>query len=161
MPARSRAAVAPDIAAVADAMVAGATNRFAEVVALAQGTERRIEGDLSASAIDPHAALALGRGDCTSHAILFVALAHARGIDARVVTGYRIDGARMVRHRWAIAEVDGTWIAVDPTYGEAPAAARLLGLAVHAESAAELAIVDSLAFSGMTHAHARVLPWHE
>ena len=38
-------------------------------------------------------------------------------------------------------------MAVDPTYGEAPARPRLLGLAVHDASAAQLAIVDDMAFA--------------
>jgi transglutaminase-like putative cysteine protease len=159
--AQPRPAVSPEVAVLADTITRGATDRRAEVLALARGTERLIEDDLGAGAVDSRAALALGRGDCTAHAILFVALAHARGISARVVTGYRVDGARLVRHRWAIAQLDRGWIAVDPTYGEAPAAPRLLGLAVHGETAAELAVVDSLAFSGMADAHAHILPWRE
>lgn len=158
---RPRAAVSPDIASLADAITRGATDRTGEVVALTRGTARLIEDDLGASAPDARATLALGRGDCTSHATLFVALARARGFDARVVTGYRIDGPRLVRHRWAIAEVDHRWVAVDPTHGEAPASPRLLGLAVHGDTAAELAVVDSLAFSGMADASARILPWRD
>jgi len=90
---------------------------------------------------------------------VFAAFAAARGFDVRLVTGYRLaddaSGHRLVRHRWAVARVDDRWIAIDPTYGEAPAAPVLLGLATHGAGAAEIAIVDELAFSGFDGATAR------
>jgi len=130
-----------------------------EVAALAAATPSLIDGDLSAPGTTADAALALGRGDCTAHAILFATLAAARGIPTRLVTGFRIDGDHMVRHRWVIAWLGDRWMAVDPTFGEAPAQPRLIGLAVHGASAAELAVVDTVAFAGLHDAHARLLPW--
>ena len=127
----------------------------AELDALVRATDRLIDDDLSAPVTEARAALALGRGDCTAHAVLFYELAHARGIPAKVVTGYRLDDDRLVRHRWALAAVDGVWLAVDPTHGEVPAQARLLGLLAHGPSAAELALVDETAFAGFAQAVAR------
>lgn len=130
-----------------------------EVAALAAATPSLIGGDLSAPSTTADAALALGRGDCTAHAVLFATLAAARGIPTRLVTGFRIDGDHLVRHRWVIAWLGDRWIAVDPTFGEAPARPRLIGLAVHGPSAAELAVVDTVAFAGLRDARARLLPW--
>ncbi len=151
--------VDPEMSSVAAAVVraAGAHGQRAEVVALARATARLLEDDLSAPGLEAGTALALGRGDCTAHAALFAALARARGIATRLVTGYRLDGRRLVRHRWAVAAVDGAWIAVDPANGEAPAHADLLGLAIHGGSAAELAVVDEMTFSGMSGARARFI----
>lgn len=124
-----------------------------QVLALTRATDTLLDDDLSAPTTHARAALALGRGDCTSHALLFQALASARGIRSKLVTGYRLDAGRLVRHRWAIAAVDGVWIAVDPTYGEAPARPVLLGLAVHGGSSPDLAFVDETVFIGLSSAH--------
>lgn len=120
-----------------------------QAFALARASAQLLEDDLGAPGVGAHSALAQGRGDCTAHALLFSALARERGIPTRLVTGYRFDGARLVRHRWAVVAVDGRWIAVDPTHGEAPATPHLIGLAVHGPRAAELALADDLAFAGL------------
>lgn len=134
---------------------AGAGDVRAEVIALARATDSLIIDDYATSSANPRASLALGRGDCTTHATVFAALATARGIPTKLVTGFRVDEQRMVRHRWALAAVGGAWIAVDPTYGEAPARPRLLGLATHGPTASELAVIDDAAFIGFTAARAR------
>jgi len=142
------------MAALAAAIVSesGARAPMQEIAALARYTDRLIEDDLAVASADARTAFALGRGDCTAHATVFAAFAAARGFEVRLVTGYRLtpadDGHRLVRHRWAIARVDDLWIAVDPTYGEAPAAALDLGLAIHGASAAEIALIDELTFAG-------------
>ncbi|RMH43225.1 MAG: hypothetical protein D6689_05625 [Deltaproteobacteria bacterium] len=152
---------APDGAgAIAAAIVeeAGAATPMDEVRALARYTDRFIADDLGSPTVDARAAFALGRGDCTAHAAVFAALGQARHIDVRLVTGYRLtdtdEGWRLVRHRWAIARVDGRWLPVDPTYGEAPARAVLLGLAVHGAAPADIAVVDEVAFAGLRGARA-------
>ena len=146
---------------MADAIVAESRARTPseELSALARYTDRLIENDLTAPPPDARTAFALGRGDCTAHATVFAAFATARGFDVRLVTGFRLsdtdDGHRLVRHRWAVARIDDRWISVDPTYGESPASAVLLGLTAHGATAAELAIVDELAFAGFDGATAR------
>lgn len=146
----------PRVAELARRIVqaAHAQSTRAEVMALARATAELIEDDLGSPGTSARAALALGRGDCTTHATLFAALARTRHIPVRLVTGYRLDAGRLVRHRWAIARVDGMWMAVDPTYGEAPALPRLLGLAVHDDSTADMAMVDDVAFAGFGSARA-------
>jgi hypothetical protein len=135
---RSRAAPGAALGPVADLVTAVA---------------RDVVDDLGA----PLLAADTTRGDCTAHAVAFVRRAGAAGIAARVVTGYRVDGDRLVRHRWALARVADVWIAVDPTFGEAPAAPRLIGLAVHGDSAAELALADA-AYTGLAAATASLSP---
>lgn len=126
-----------------------------QAFALARATAGLLADDLGAPEGDALATLMLGRGDCTAHALLFAALARARGIPARLVTGFRADGGRLVRHRWAIVAVEGSWLAVDPTHGEAPSAARLVGLAVHGTRTAELALADDVAFAGLAQIRAQ------
>ena len=76
--------------------------------------------------------LAEGRGDCTEHALLFVALARAAGIPARQVHGLvHTDtgaGPALYWHEWAEILLDGRWVAVDPTFGQFPADATHLAL---------------------------------
>ncbi len=151
--------VPPRYRQLAEQIVGAPGSSLGEVSALAAATPSLVAGDLSAPGSTADAALALGRGDCTAHAVLFATLAAARGIPTRLVTGFRIDGAQLVRHRWVIAWLGDRWMAVDPTFGEAPAQPRLIGLAVHGTTAAELAVVDTVAFAGLRDARARLLPW--
>jgi predicted transglutaminase-like cysteine proteinase len=71
------------------------------------------------------------QGDCTEHSVLFIALARAAGVPARIVLGlaYMNDPSRgpaFVMHQWAEA-YSGGWIPVDPTFGLLPAdAARIV-----------------------------------
>lgn len=71
------------------------------------------------------------QGDCTEHSVLFVALARAAGVPARIVLGlaYMNDpqrGPSFVMHQWAEAFAGG-WIPVDPSFGLLPAdAARIV-----------------------------------
>jgi transglutaminase-like putative cysteine protease len=91
----------------------------------------RITPDLGASATSARDATAATAGDCTTYALVYAALATERGIPTRVVTGLRIDGDRLVRHRWAISWTGRAWIAVDAAFGAAPAGGDLIGLALH------------------------------
>jgi len=91
-----------------------------------------------------HAIFAADDGDCNAHAVAFASRA---SVPAKLVTGWRVDGARLVRHRWALAQIGDRWIPIDPSYDEAPAAPRLIGLAITDDTAAGLALGD-LAFSG-------------
>ena len=65
-------------------------------------------------------ALKSARGDCTEHAVLFVALARALGIPARVAVGiaYWPPGDGFGWHAWAEVWADGRWATVDPTWNQ-------------------------------------------
>jgi transglutaminase-like putative cysteine protease len=75
--------------------------------------------------------LAAGRGDCTEHSLLFVALARAAGIPARTVHGLVAadlgDTPALYWHQWAQVWV-GEWLDVDPTFGQPVADATHLAL---------------------------------
>ena len=118
----------------------GATSPADEIARLARGTARRLAGVPGA--------------DCVRHAALFSSLARARGHAVRLVTGYRLDGRRLVRHAWATVQLGGRARPIDPTSGE-PAGARHFPLAVHGSAAAEVALASELAYAGLTGARAR------
>ena len=64
-------------------------------------------------------------GDCSEHALLFVALCRAAGIPARRCSGYVCVGSLWGAHAWSEIWV-GEWIAADPTTGEIVPGARYL-----------------------------------
>jgi len=97
---------------------------------LVAAVRARITPDLARSPASSRDGNAIA-GDCTTFALAYAALAAARGIPTRVVTGLRVDGDRLVRHRWAVSWTGTRWIAVDAAFGAAPAGGDLIGLAVH------------------------------
>jgi hypothetical protein len=72
-------------------------------------------------------------GDCNEHATLYVAMARAAGVPARLVTGLvQLRGA-FYYHAWAevyiATKTSGLWLPVDPTLNQFPADATHLRLA--------------------------------
>jgi hypothetical protein len=63
------------------------------------------------------------RGVCASYAYAFNALANAAGVETVVVAGDVVNGGP---HAWNKVKVDGTWLAVDPTWNDSPDANRFL-----------------------------------
>jgi hypothetical protein len=106
-------------------------DRTSEILALVAYVGARIAPDLGAHASSARDASSATAGDCTTFALAYAALAARRSIPTRVVTGMRVDGDRLVRHRWAVSWTGRAWIAVDAAFGAAPAGGDLIGLAVH------------------------------
>ncbi len=74
-------------------------------------------------------------GDCNEHSALFVSLARAAGIPARLAAGVvytdRIDGEpAFYYHAWPEVQLGGAtpWVPVDPTFGQFPADATHIKL---------------------------------
>ena len=123
-------ALGPRLPGALPAGIAGA-DRTREIAALVAGVQQRIVPDLGASIATPRDASAATAGDCTTFALAYAATAQRAQIPTRVVTGLRVDGERLVRHRWAVSWTGRAWIAVDAAFGRAPAGGDLIGLAVH------------------------------
>lgn len=64
-------------------------------------------------------------GDCNEHTQLFVALARAVGIPARVTAGLAYLDGKFYYHAWPEILLND-WVAVDPTFGQFPADAAHL-----------------------------------
>ncbi|MEJ2203460.1 MAG: transglutaminase-like domain-containing protein [Gemmatimonadota bacterium] len=60
------------------------------------------------------------RGDCNEHTVLYVALARALGLPARTAVGLVYVNDAFFYHAWPEVWL-GEWVAVDPTFGQAPA----------------------------------------
>lgn len=68
------------------------------------------------------ASLTSRKGNSQTRARLYTALARAAGIPTRFVSGlFSLDGKGFLYHSWAESLLDGQWVAVDPTYNQAPA----------------------------------------
>ena len=63
-----------------------------------------------------YAALVLKNATCQGYCVSLYRLLREAGIDCRVVTGTASDGEGAELHAWVIAEVDGLWYNLDPTW---------------------------------------------
>lgn len=106
-------------------------DRSRDIRAVVATVKSRIVPDLGARIATPRDASSATAGDCTTFALAYAAIAQRLAIPTRVVTGLRVDGDRLVRHRWAVSWTGIAWIAVDAAFGAAPAGGDLIGLAVH------------------------------
>jgi hypothetical protein len=68
-------------------------------------------------------------GDCNEHTVLYVAMARALGLPARTAVGLVYLDGGFFYHAWPEVWL-GEWVAVDPTFGEAPASAAHLRFVV-------------------------------
>ncbi|MEO6878149.1 MAG: transglutaminase-like domain-containing protein, partial [Gemmatimonadaceae bacterium] len=64
-------------------------------------------------------------GDCNEHTQLFVAMARAAGIPARIAAGLAYVDGKFYYHAWPEILL-GDWVPVDPTFGQFPADASHL-----------------------------------
>ncbi len=62
-----------------------------------------------------------GGASCRERTARYLALAAARGLSGRHAVGLAFDGKALVWHEWAELRVEGRWIPVDPSFGQAPA----------------------------------------
>jgi transglutaminase-like putative cysteine protease len=68
------------------------------------------------------------QADVDGHTLLFVALARAAGLPARPVSGILLADGKFYLHSWAEVFL-GSWVPVDPTWGEFPASANRVRMA--------------------------------
>ena len=66
-------------------------------------------------------------GDCTEHTVLFIALARAAGIPARICSGLVFSKDAFYYHFWPEVYV-GKWVQMDPTFGQIVADANHIQL---------------------------------
>jgi len=106
-------------------------DRTRAIIALVADVRDRIVPDLAATPGSARTAAVAISGDCTTFALSYAALAIAHAIPTQVVTGFRVDGDRLIRHRWAVSWTGRAWIAVDAAFDAVPAGGDLVGVAIH------------------------------
>lgn len=109
---------APAIRAKAQEILDGEMNSWRAAEKLCQWvhtamTEKKMSGGFGSSLT----ALESLSGDCTEHTVLFIALARAAGIPARICSGVVYMKDAFYYHFWPEVYV-GSWVQMDPTFGQ-------------------------------------------
>lgn len=124
---------APEIGRLAQVVAGDARGAYEAAVRLSREVHDRLEKAYGASHDRASDVLAAGKGDCTEHSVLFVALARFLGIPARGVHGlvyarYEDGTDALYWHAWVEVRSAGEWIAMDPTFGQPVADATHVAL---------------------------------
>lgn len=122
---------APQIKAAARRAVGDAKDVFTATSRLAHFVFGHVQDAYVPAYSNALEAFQSARGDCTEHSVLFVALARALGIPARVAVGiaYWPPGNGFGWHAWAEVYAGGQWYSVDPTWDQPIADATHIKLA--------------------------------
>jgi len=123
-----------DIIAEAQRAVRGITGRRAQAERLTRAVNAMLEKKPTVSLPSAREVLRTRIGDCNEHTALFVAMARAVGIPARIAVGLVFVRGAFYYHAWPEAYVDeggrrGLWLPVDPTLNQFPADATHIRLA--------------------------------
>jgi transglutaminase-like putative cysteine protease len=123
----------PDVRGLAERIVGATPGTWAASRKLVKGVHDRLEKVYGQSRDRASEVLRAAKGDCTEHALLFLALARATGIPARGVHGlvyanYGDAGPGLYWHAWAEVRVGDEWIPVDPTFDQDVADATHIAL---------------------------------
>lgn len=124
---------APEVLAEAQKAVSGATGSRSRAEHLVRHVNSIIEKKPTISLPSALEVLRTRVGDCNEHTALFVAMARALGIPARVAVGLVHLRGGFYYHAWAEVYVEdppgrGLWLAADPTLNQFPADATHIRL---------------------------------
>ena len=124
----------PEIRAEAGRAVGGITDRRAQAERLTRFVNGLLEKKPTVSIPSAREVLRTRVGDCNEHTALFVAMARAVGIPARISVGLVFVHGAFYYHAWPEVYIDeggnrGLWLPVDPTLNEFPADATHIRLA--------------------------------
>ena len=119
--------------------IAGDTKDVLEIINRLVGW---IQANIQKSPVDVFSALDVletKKAECQGHAYLYTAFARALGIPTRVVNGlaYSDELKGFLYHSWNESLIGGTWLSVDPTFGQVGVDATHIKL-LEGESTAEL-----------------------
>jgi transglutaminase-like putative cysteine protease len=124
---------APAIVALAKEVAGDAKGAYEAARRISAHVHGRLEKAYGASHDRASDVLEAGKGDCTEHTVLTVALARAAGIPARAVHGlvyaeYDDGTPALYWHAWPEIRSAGEWIPLDPTFGQPVADATHVAL---------------------------------
>jgi transglutaminase-like putative cysteine protease len=125
---------APEIRAEAEAAIRGASNTRERAERLTRYVNALLDKKPTVSLPSAREVLRTKVGDCNEHTALYVAMARAAGIPARIAVGLVFIHGAFYYHAWPEVYVDetagrGLWLPVDPTLNQFPADATHLRLA--------------------------------
>lgn len=130
-PTISLPAAHPEIVARARAVVGDAPDRLEAAKRLHDFVFDYLEKIPTIGVPDGLTVLRSGRGDCNEHTALYVSLARAVGVPARIAAGLVYSdrlGDAFYYHAWPEVQLGGPteWVPIDPTFGQFPADATHL-----------------------------------
>ena len=119
---------APAIRAKAEEILDGEVNSWRAAEKLCEWvhtaiTDKKMSGGFGSSLT----VLETLSGDCTEHTVLFISLARAAGIPARICSGITFAKDAFYYHFWPEVYV-GKWVQMDPTFGQTIADANHIQL---------------------------------
>jgi transglutaminase-like putative cysteine protease len=125
---------APEIVAEAKKAAAGATAPRLVAERLTRYVNALLDKKPTVSLPSAREVLRTGVGDCNEHTALYVAMARALGVPARIAVGLVYLRGGFFYHAWPEVYVDegrgrGLWLPVDPTLNQFPADATHIRLA--------------------------------
>ncbi|MFO7949688.1 MAG: transglutaminase-like domain-containing protein [Candidatus Fermentibacteraceae bacterium] len=107
----------PAVVRLADSLTRGAGDAWEAALRLNEFVDLAVRDNPTVSLPSTVEVLESMRGDCNEHTILYVGLARAAGIPARVCAGLVYLDASFGYHAWPMVWV-GEWVAVDPTISQ-------------------------------------------
>ncbi len=124
----------PMITAEAAAATAGATDPRVKAERLTRAVNAMLDKKPTVSLPSAREVLRTKVGDCNEHTALYVAMARAAGLPARIAVGLAYSRGAFYYHAWPEVYLDegrgrGLWLPVDPTFNQFPADATHLRLA--------------------------------
>jgi hypothetical protein len=125
---------APEVVAEAEAAVRGVTGIRERAERLTRYVNALLEKKPTISLPSAREVLRTKVGDCNEHTALYVAMARALGLPARIAVGMVYIHGAFYYHAWPEVYIDegrgrGPWLPVDPTLNQFPADATHLRLA--------------------------------
>jgi hypothetical protein len=125
---------APEIVGEAELAVRGVTGTRARAERLTRYVNALLEKKPTVSLPSAREVLRTKVGDCNEHTALYVAMARALGLPARIAVGMVYVHGAFYYHAWPEVYIDssgsrGQWLPVDPTLNQFPADATHLRLA--------------------------------
>jgi hypothetical protein len=118
----------PDMVKKAREVAGDEPDRWRQAQALGDFVYRHVEKVPSISMPSALDVLRVGQGDCNEHTYLFVALARALGIPARIMVGLVHAHGALYYHAWPSVYVQGRWVDMDPTFQQTLADATHVAL---------------------------------
>lgn len=125
---------APEIRAEAERAAGGVADRRVQAERLTRYVNGLLDKKPTMSLPSAREVLRTQIGDCNEHTALYVAMARALGIPARIAVGLAYVRGAFYYHAWPEVYLDeghgrGLWLPVDPTFNQFPADATHLRLA--------------------------------
>ena len=109
---------APEIIAQAKSIVGDRTSPREQALAIFEWVHANVRKEMTVSLPSALDVLKTRSGDCNEHTYLFVALARAAGIPAKVMVGLAYNEGAFYYHAWPAVYL-GAWVEMDPTWGQA------------------------------------------